>query len=188
MNATGAGVGFWYGPAGGATIALIGVIITVLVGLVLSERTHRWQLQDENRKIAHEHGEELYPLISKWGMAQISWFLQLRLVMRDQIDYNKYLDLYIEDNQNKDFKISKIEFLISVHFPELSDDWKKCVLFVQIASQTEDDFKQEYKTGMHRGEIYLPKLSKQVSEAQAEIERTLSNLVSSVSRISSHHL
>ena len=91
--------------------------------------------------------------------------------------------MHIEDNKDVDLKVERIEFLISVYFPNVLNDWKECVALAQSAAKIESQFKDEYRQGFHRGEFWLAKLSEAVNATQVKVEQTLAQLIASVAAI-----
>lgn len=97
--------------------------------------------------------------------------------MENHIDYNKFLDLHIADNEGIDLKVEKINFSVATRFPKLLHEWEKCIELAQDASRTEGVFKEEYRNGLHRGDVHLPVLASKVNATQNQIELTLRRLV-----------
>ena len=170
----------WLSPAGGAIIALVGVALTALVSAYLGGRNRRWQLVDARRDTLAAKGEIVYVLIEKWRNSQTSWFLQCRLVMNGDIDYNKFLDIFLESNTGVDLQVERIEFLLTVFFNATFLEWQKCIQFAHIASRIENAFKLNYKVGIHSGQEQLPELQQAMLELNSQINVTLDHLTKSV--------
>jgi uncharacterized protein affecting Mg2+/Co2+ transport len=170
---------FWFSPAGGATIALAGVAIAVISSSFWAVMNRRWQIADHKRQIAIEKGEQVYGLIKRWKDYNTTWFSHCKLVMTDQIDYNEFLDISIKEGEKFDSQVDKIDFIIAVHFPELSDDWDRCVKLVWASSEIESQFKNDYKAGIHTGAQHLPNLRQATLDAYSQLEATLRNLAKS---------
>ena len=167
---------FWLGPAGGATIALVGVLLTTVVTAILGGRSRNWQLEDEHRKLILERGEEAYSLLKRWWLAQVSWYGKCKLVMNQVIDYNKFLDIIIEENQSVDLKAEKIDLIFSIYFPETLEHWNQCVDLIRMAGAIENYFKESYKLNLMTGGHSLSKLSEAMLATNAQVDATLDAL------------
>lgn len=170
-------ISFWYSPAGGAAIALLGVAITAAVSSLWAWVNRRWQRADQKRSVAIEKGEQVYSLLKKWRDFNTEWFGHCCLVMEDKIDYNQFLDLVIKSHKDFDSQVDKIDFNIAVHFPELKADWDECVKLVWATSAIENNFKNDYKIGVHTGQPHLQELRTAMMGAHGQLEITLDKLV-----------
>ena len=160
----------------GALIAFTGVGLSQIVTALLRRQDRNWSLQDEQRAKRIDRGEEAYALITKWKSAYFSNYLDSSLVMKGHIDYNQYLDSVIKKNENVDLRVDRIELIYSVYFHDLHEDWKSCLNLVQKTSKIQNEFKDDYKTGLQTGEQKLHDLSRSVDSACGQIDRSLLNL------------
>jgi hypothetical protein len=176
-------VGFWFSPAGGASIALIGVAITAFATMWLSGRARRWHLQDERRDRCIARGEEVYSLIRNWHMAQNPSFLYYRLAMKGQIDYNTALDAVIKSGTGQDLKVERIDLILAVYFCNVANCWDEALAAAKHATKIEGDFRALYKEGCTSSELHLRDFEQASVLAERKIETTLSMLSSEIQRI-----
>ncbi len=169
-------VTFWFSPAGGATIALVGVVLTGLVTWWLSGRTRRWQLQDDFRNRLLHRGEEAYSLVRNWYLDQHHWYLHHRLVMEGKVDYNSALDAVIEQGGARSLQVERVDLILDVYFPEISPIWKETVSAIQGAAAVENDFRAAYKDGLLSSESHRTDFDSAFIDTEQRVGRTLEAL------------
>jgi hypothetical protein len=173
-------VSFWASPAGGATIALVGVFLTALLTSVWQVMSRRWQRADQRRQIAIEKGEEIYLQMKNYKDYNFQWFSHCRLLMNGQIDYNKFLDLGIEALKQTPILVGQIYFNLGVHFPELISEWENCMEAVQFTTSIEGRYRNDYRAGVDSSPQLFPELQAAVLIADGHIDRTMQHLIEAV--------
>ena len=138
----------WASSAGGATIALTGVLVTSMLNWIFRKQDRRWRLEDEARLRDIERGEELYSLLHLWSITAYAGFMAYLRVMKGEIDYNSALDIVIESGKRNQKDFERIDLLFSVYFPDLHEKWKSAKEFVHISSSIESRFREKYKRGI----------------------------------------
>ena len=174
---------FWFSPAGGATIALVGVVLTGLVTWWLSGRTRRWQLEDDFRNRLLQRGEEAYSLVRNWYLDQHHWYLHHRLVMEGRVDYNSALDAVIEQGGARSLQVERVHLILDVYFPKISPIWKEAVSAIQGASAINSDFRAAYEDGLLSSETHRIEFDRAFIETEQRVDRTLKELTHAIKGI-----
>ena len=169
-------ISFWYSPAGGATIALVGVAVTGLITWWLSGRTRRWQLADDRRNRLLQRGEEAYSLVRNWYLDRHHWYIHHRLVMDGRVDYNSALDAVIEHGGKRSFQSERIDLILDVYFLDISPIWKTAVSAYREASGVENDFRNAYKEGMLSSDWHKAAYDDAWKDTHLNVEKTLDEI------------
>jgi hypothetical protein len=156
----------WATPAGGAIIALAGVILAQLIALLLSSRERKWKLADEKRLRLVERGEELCSLVWGWQKSQDAPFLYYRMAMDGTIDYNNALDAVNESAKGDMVKVERIELIVDVYFPSLRSIWRAAHSAASSAMSVERDFRSRYKNGLPESAVHKSHFEKFMIEAE----------------------
>ena len=172
-------------------LPLFGVILGALIGLVGSLLTHRFnanqakiKLKSEQQQIAirtkREKLEELYILLGHWNNMFFSKYLDLRLVMEDQITYNQHLDNVISGKIDKKVDFQRIEMLLNIYGKELLPLYEKVIKLRSNVNDIASKHKSDYKQGSVNGSSYVKPYTDaqfQLGEAIENLKRELASLV-----------
>jgi hypothetical protein len=174
---------FWFSPAGGATIALVGVAVTGLVTWWLSGRARRWQLEDDRRTRLIQRGEEAYSLIRNWHLDQHHWYLHNRLVMEGKVDYNSAMDAVNEQGGRRSLQIERVGLILEMYFSDVASDWQNVVSAIQSASQVENNFRAAYKEGLLSSDWHKTAFDEAWVLAEQRLDKTMKALSSAMKSI-----
>lgn len=139
----------WVGLAG----VLFGSLLTTF-GVWLTNRANTKQLKQQlehdeklsSQRIAKERLEELYVLVCRWLNVLFGNYLNLTLVMKDEIDYNQYLDTFLK-SENKNFDFSRLEMIIGIYGVELKELYEQAIQARSLVNTIVAEHKAAYKRG-----------------------------------------
>lgn len=135
--------------------ALCGVVLANVTNIYTMRERIRSENDRDRTKRRQEKLEELYLLLGKWANTFSTGFLKLSLVLKGHIDYNKYLDMVIEDGEKIDLDYGRIEMIINIYAREIKDEYNSVQECRSLVNDLMERHKAEYKAGIIDGEKYL---------------------------------
>ncbi|MFP7634286.1 hypothetical protein ACLIMJ_25150 [Pseudomonas veronii] len=146
----------WIGLAGvvfGSLLTTFGVSLTNRANLKRLEQQLAHEEKLVSRRERKERLEELYILICHWNNAFFGNYLSLSLVMKGQIDYNKYLD-EIRESPAKKVDYNRISMIIDIYGAELQEPYAAILKIRDEINDIEFAHKKAYLSGQP-GKLYL---------------------------------
>jgi hypothetical protein len=126
---------------------LISIATILCSGVISAIVTHRLSTGRAEREFRRKKLEELYIAVhtycNKLFTANIMW----PRVMRGEIDYNQGLDIFIENNSEKDNSADTAVMLINIYFPELRPALDLILRRRDQINRITSDFKRTYQRG-----------------------------------------
>jgi hypothetical protein len=167
--------------------ALVGACIAFLGGW-LTNRANAQNLAiqlnhdraEKKARIKLERLEELHVLISQWLNNFVSNSLSLSLVMKEQIDYNQYLDQIIDKGDKNHPEFSRIEMIIGIYAPELHNAYVEVTKARDVWNQVLSEHKQSYKRGDSSHTQYLKPLqgaTQRIDETGRLLQKNIERIV-----------
>ena len=161
----------------GGFLALTGVFLAN----ILSEHSTEKRNQ---QKMLRGNGEELYSLISKWATLVFTKNLALYSVMRGEVTYNEYLDIYNNSGGMEGVDPHRMELLIYTYFPKLIPQYKKTRLMLEAHNQVVNDHKNAYEQGAD-GILFLKPFQQAQIKFEHESDMLKKEIIEQLSAISS---
>jgi hypothetical protein len=135
-----------------AWLALIGVLLGSALAIFGSWLTNRsnlkslkiqlaHQTQSERQRIHRERLEELYVLSGNWVNAMLSHTISLLSVMEGKLDYNQHLEMFLADDQYKQYDYNRVEMIVDIYGADL----KQCYADILKARERLNEI-----TALHR--------------------------------------
>lgn len=160
-----------------AWLALFGVLLGSLLttlGVWLTNRANakqqKWQLAHDKelyrQKVKKEKLEELYVMAGHWLSGILSNYMVLSYVMKDELDYNQYLDQTINNKPSSAYDFRRLEMLLDMYGNEVMDKYQSVINAREVANKIMLDHKIAYKNG-ESGKRFL----KPFLEAQESLDR-----------------
>ena len=100
--------------------------------------------------------------------------------MRNEYDYNQYLDSIIDTERDKNFDVKRIPFLLGIYHPGLNNKFKEICTLRDTISSIRRDHKNLYKSGATDHGKYLGELTKAIQELNSQCENLQDDIVSSL--------
>lgn len=163
----------WMGLAGvlvGASLGLVGVFIANRSSLSRLKLQLEKEQQRNHSQLKREKLEELYILLSHWISMFFSNYFKLTLVMKNEIDYNQYLDEIISDGADKKVDFQRIEMILNIYGRELLPAYHKVLGWREKVNDIAAAHKMDYKNGKVNGERYITPYTTVHTELEKSVE------------------
>lgn len=170
----------WVGLAG----VLLGSLLTTL-GVWLTNRANARQIRMRlvheeclrKQRVEKERLEELYILVCYWLHGLFARSLHLTYVMKDQFDYNQYLDSISSlDDSKSDF--SRMEMIIDIYGSSVRAFYELVIESRSAVNRIEAQYKKAYLQGESGLEFLEP-----LTAAQLELEERGGDLKTEIAGI-----
>ncbi len=169
-----------WGVALGGAIALSVQIFVGIFAYYRSKIERNWKKSDDRESTHRERGEELHILLQKWFKLTGAGFFHYPMVMRGLLDYNSALDAVIDSDTKSSVEVEKIEFLIDVYFPQISNEFEELRDVLQQANSIEADYKRAYKSS---GPFVSEKHANDYEQKLVEAEKRSNSVLKKLAKI-----
>jgi hypothetical protein len=165
-------------PATVYTTVLGAAIALVTIYLTDRSNTRRLKLQfdlereSKEKEFIRDKLEELYLLHEAWLNALATSYLPILNVMKGEITYNQALDMFVENNKDRQVDFKRLQMLIDLYFPAIKPAFEKLSAARDRTNEIQRAHKREYKRGNTDGSAYVVPFI----EAQKELVRESSVL------------
>lgn len=165
-------------PATVYTTVLGAAIALVTIYLTDRSNTRRLKLQfdlereSKEKQFIRDKLEELYLLHEAWLNALATSYLPILNVIKGEITYNQALDMFIENNKDRQVDFKRLQMLIDLYFPAIKPAFEKLSAARDRTNEIQRAHKREYKRGNTDGSAYVVPFI----EAQKELVRESSVL------------
>ncbi|MFV1872100.1 MAG: hypothetical protein ACMZ64_02065 [Oleiphilus sp.] len=162
----------------GALLGLLGVLLANKSNLASLKLQMEHERQSKSSDIKRERLEELYVSMSHWVNLFFSYYFKLTLVMREEIDYNQYLDEVISDGNKNKIDFQRQEMIINIYGRELIPAYDKVLKSREKVNDIAAAHKADYKKG-NSGSKYL----KPYTAAHQELEKSVENFKKQIAEV-----
>lgn len=163
----------WMGLAGvfiGALLGLIGVFVANRSSLSRLQLQLEKEQQRHHSQVKRERLEELYILLSHWINMFFGHYFKLTLVMKNEIDYNQYLDEIISEGADRKVDFQRIEMILHIYGRELLPSYHKVLEWREKVNDIAAAHKSDYKKGKMNGEKYVAPYTAVHTELENAVE------------------
>lgn len=170
-----------------AIIGLIGALVGALLSLLGSWLTNATSIKQLTLQLEHsersekarsrrERLEELYVLIGHWSNLLSSDFLYLSLVMKNEIDYNSYLDEI--NNRGVKHDLARLGMIVDIYGFDLKTEFAALLSMADEWRAVTQAFKKAYQSGEDGRRFLKPSM-----EVQLKIESSVAEFRSKVASV-----
>jgi hypothetical protein len=124
--------------------------ITAIIGMIIGAfLPHKLQEKSAYKTFKRTKIEELYSDINNWyNHIYSAYILPFYLVLKNEMDWNAYLDNINSSKMNNENIFFQSEIIITLYFKEIEDDFSKLTKEIQsLSSFINLDIKKAYKAG-----------------------------------------
>jgi len=162
----------------GALLGLLGVLLANRSNLTRLKLQMEHERQSKSSDIKRERLEELYVLLSHWINMFFNHYFKLTLVMRDEMDYNQYLDEIINSGNKNKTDFQRMEMIINIYGHELLPNYNQVLECREKVNDIAATHKSDYKKGLN-GTKYL----KPYTAAHQKLDKSVEQLKNQISEL-----
>jgi hypothetical protein len=130
-----------------AIFTIIGVIIGGLFSNIIP---HFLQIRAEYKKFRKSKLEDLYNDLCNWlNTSSFLLIFNFKMVLKKEIDWNKYLDLINESDASEKIQFYKSEMIVNLYYKEFITDLNNLILLLRsLYHFINHDIKKTYLSGI----------------------------------------